>query len=156
MKLNREDLRHVSDKNISHQYRKYTYPYSSSSSSFVTHTVNYFGSIQSAYLLSSLQTLKTSLTVTGLVVQCLSPVLQLFPQGVWMGWFTAAGSLARTVGPIYVSQIYDMSGPQATFASVAGLILLTTIFYLIVFRRLVPCKQKSQQDSGSPDRRTSA
>ncbi|GFO25664.1 major facilitator superfamily domain-containing protein 8-like [Plakobranchus ocellatus] len=70
-----------------------------------------------------------------------SKILGPKPQGVWMGWITAAGSLARTVGPIYVSQVYDQSGPQITFASCAGLIFLTTVFYLLVFRRLVPFKE---------------
>ncbi|GFR72377.1 major facilitator superfamily domain-containing protein 8 [Elysia marginata] len=78
-----------------------------------------------------------------------SKILGSMPQGVWMGWITAAGSLARTVGPIYVSQVYDMSGPQATFGSVAGLIFLTTIFYVVVFRRLVPCQERKEQTNGS-------
>ncbi|RUS74354.1 hypothetical protein EGW08_017877, partial [Elysia chlorotica] len=76
-----------------------------------------------------------------------SKILGSQPQGVWMGWITAAGSLARTVGPIYVSQVYDKSGPQATFGSVAGVIFLTIIFYLVMFRRLVPCKSTADREN---------
>lgn len=67
-----------------------------------------------------------------------SKVLGPKPQGLWMGWLTASGSLARTVGPVYVSQVYDSFGPQVTFGSCCGFIVVTIVFYLIVFRRLVP------------------
>lgn len=61
-----------------------------------------------------------------------------------MGWLTASGSLARTVGPVYVSQVYDSFGPQITFGSCCGLIALTLVFYLVVFRRLVPFSLKDE------------
>ena len=32
------------------------------------------------------------------------------PQGVWMGILTAAGSLARICGPVFVSEIYKEFG----------------------------------------------
>nr|KAI8757592.1 major facilitator superfamily domain-containing protein 8-like [Biomphalaria glabrata] len=67
-----------------------------------------------------------------------SKVLGPKPQGLWMGWLTASGSLARTVGPIYVSQVYDLFGPQVTFGSCCGIVFLTLCFYLIVCKRLVP------------------
>uniref|UniRef100_A0A2C9KCS2 Major facilitator superfamily (MFS) profile domain-containing protein n=1 Tax=Biomphalaria glabrata TaxID=6526 RepID=A0A2C9KCS2_BIOGL len=67
-----------------------------------------------------------------------SKVLGPKPQGLWMGWLTASGSLARTVGPIYVSQVYDLFGPQVTFGSCCGIVFLTICFYLIVCKRLVP------------------
>ncbi|KAJ8298001.1 hypothetical protein KUTeg_024532, partial [Tegillarca granosa] len=47
------------------------------------------------------------------------------PQGVWMGLLTASGSLARTLGPIFVSQIYNSYGPRVTFIAVSILVLLT-------------------------------
>ncbi|KAH9488155.1 Major facilitator super domain-containing protein 8 [Bulinus truncatus] len=71
-----------------------------------------------------------------------SKVLGPKPQGLWMGWLTASGSLARTVGPIYVSQVYDSYGPQITFGSCCGFIVATICFYLIVFKRLVPFEFK--------------
>ncbi|CAL1526824.1 unnamed protein product [Lymnaea stagnalis] len=71
-----------------------------------------------------------------------SKVLGPKPQGLWMGWLTASGSLARTVGPVYVSQVYDSFGPQVTFGSCCGFIVVTIVFYLLIFRRLVPFASK--------------
>lgn len=65
-------------------------------------------------------------------------------QGLWMGWLTASGSLARVLGPIYVSQVYNSFGPQITFGSCCGFIALTIVFYLIVFRRVVPFSFKDE------------
>ena len=62
-----------------------------------------------------------------------------------MGWLSASGSLARTVGPIYVSQVYDQFGPQITFGSVAGIIFLAIVFFLMMFRRLVPFTYKPKK-----------
>ena len=55
-----------------------------------------------------------------------------------MGWLTAAGSLARCLGPVFVSQVYDAYGPRVTFISMCVLIVLTLIGFLLVCRRLVP------------------
>ncbi|VDI77954.1 MFS transporter, ceroid-lipofuscinosis neuronal protein 7, partial [Mytilus galloprovincialis] len=41
-----------------------------------------------------------------------SKILGPKPQGMMMGWLTASGSLARTVGPIFVSQVYNAYGPR--------------------------------------------
>ncbi|XP_012943228.1 major facilitator superfamily domain-containing protein 8 [Aplysia californica] len=86
-----------------------------------------------------------------------SKVLGPQPQGLWMGWLTASGSLARTMGPIYVSQVYDSFGPQVTFGSSGGFILVTIIFYLLIFRRLVPFsfKDKSMKRFGASSNQNS-
>ena len=34
------------------------------------------------------------------------------PQGFWMGILTAAGSLARICGPVFVSEIYKVTLPR--------------------------------------------
>lgn len=57
-----------------------------------------------------------------------------------MGMLTASGSLARTLGPVFVSQIYDAFGPRVTFLTMASVVLCTLIGVLVVFRRLVPFK----------------
>lgn len=62
----------------------------------------------------------------------------LSSQGIWMGWLTAAGSLARTLGPVFVSQVYDFFGPRVTFVSLIVVIILSIIGFIAVFRRLVP------------------
>ena len=55
-----------------------------------------------------------------------------------MGWLTASGSLARTLGPVFVSQIYTAYGPRVTFSTDCAIVLLTIIGVCIVFKRLVP------------------
>ncbi|XP_046368655.2 major facilitator superfamily domain-containing protein 8-like isoform X2 [Haliotis rufescens] len=79
-----------------------------------------------------------------------SKILGPKPQGTWMGWLTASGSLARTLGPIFVSQIYYSFGPRVTFGADCGIILLTIIAIIAVFKRLVPCKYTTdyQQQNG--------
>ncbi|KAK7496588.1 hypothetical protein BaRGS_00012240, partial [Batillaria attramentaria] len=67
-----------------------------------------------------------------------SKVLGPQPQGLWMGFLTATGSLARTLGPIFVSQVYDAYGPRVTFASSCGVILLTLCCCAAAYRRLLP------------------
>ncbi|KAJ8297856.1 hypothetical protein KUTeg_024387 [Tegillarca granosa] len=68
------------------------------------------------------------------------------PQGVWMGLLTASGSLARTLGPIFVSQIYNSYGPRVTFIAVSILVLLTIGLLGLVFRKLVPFSFSTQID----------
>ena len=55
-----------------------------------------------------------------------------------MGWLTAAGSLARCLGPVFVSQVYDAYGPRVTFISMCVLTVLTIAGFIAVCRRLVP------------------
>nr|XP_022328337.1 major facilitator superfamily domain-containing protein 8-like isoform X2 [Crassostrea virginica] len=67
-----------------------------------------------------------------------SKILGPKPQGTMMGFLTASGSLARTVGPIFVSLIYNAFGPRVTFVAMCGMTFLTVIFIALVFKRLVP------------------
>ncbi|XP_071950391.1 major facilitator superfamily domain-containing protein 8-like [Antedon mediterranea] len=60
------------------------------------------------------------------------------PQGLYMGILTAAGSLARTLGPIFVSQMYTNKGIRASFGVVLGLELVMLIIYLICYKRFIP------------------
>jgi ceroid-lipofuscinosis MFS transporter 7 len=48
-----------------------------------------------------------------------------------MGWLTASGSLARTIGPIFVSQVYNDYGPRVTFIAMIIIVFLTTVLYLL-------------------------
>ena len=59
------------------------------------------------------------------------------PQGVMMGILTAAGSLARALGPMLFSTLYHHYGPTVTFATVVGVIAVTILFILVTFSRLV-------------------
>lgn len=55
-----------------------------------------------------------------------------------MGILTASGSLARTVGPLFVTFLYDHLGPQITFAIIDAIIALAIISISISCYRLVP------------------
>ena len=55
-----------------------------------------------------------------------------------MGFLTACGSLARTLGPIFVAQIYDAWGPRVTFGSTCAILVLAVGINCATYRRLVP------------------
>ena len=59
-------------------------------------------------------------------------------QGMMMGWLTASGSLARTLGPIFVSSLYHHVGPLITFSTVDGIIAASIVLLLVSGHRLVP------------------
>ena len=61
-----------------------------------------------------------------------------------MGIITAMGSLARTVGPLFVTFLYDQLGPQITFATADGIIALAIIILMVFCYRMVPYGQKRQ------------
>jgi ceroid-lipofuscinosis MFS transporter 7 len=60
------------------------------------------------------------------------------PQGTMMGLLTSCGSLARTVGPIAVSYLYDYYGPRYTFISLAVLNLAVIITIISSYKRYKP------------------
>ncbi|CAG7733831.1 unnamed protein product [Allacma fusca] len=62
------------------------------------------------------------------------------PQGVWMGFLTGISSLARVVGPFFVTFIYTKYGTIATSGAVTGLIFISFVCILVVYKRLVPIK----------------
>uniref|UniRef100_A0A3B4BAH1 Major facilitator superfamily domain containing 8 n=1 Tax=Periophthalmus magnuspinnatus TaxID=409849 RepID=A0A3B4BAH1_9GOBI len=59
------------------------------------------------------------------------------PQGVYMGWLTAAGSGARTLGPVFVSNIYTHLGPRWAFSLICGLVLGAIVLLVAVYKRLI-------------------
>lgn len=59
-------------------------------------------------------------------------------QGVMMGWLTAAGSLARSLGPIFVSFLYHQFGPLVTFSAVDGIVAVSILLLFVSRYRLVP------------------
>ena len=61
-------------------------------------------------------------------------------QGMMMGWLTASGSLARTLGPIFVSFLYHHLGPLITFSTVDGIIAASILLLLVSRHRLIPYK----------------
>ena len=64
-----------------------------------------------------------------------------------MGILTAAGSLARICGPIFVSEIYKEFGTYWTFGITAVSLALATLGTLLTYKQLVPLETKQTQRS---------
>ena len=58
-------------------------------------------------------------------------------QGVYMGWLTASGSGARTLGPVFVSQVYTVLGPRWAFSLICGMVLGGILLLGALYHRLV-------------------
>ncbi|XP_075056048.1 major facilitator superfamily domain-containing protein 8 [Mixophyes fleayi] len=66
-----------------------------------------------------------------------SKVIGPKPQGLYMGWLTAAGSAARTLGPVFVSETYTHLGPRWTFSLICGIVTISIIHLAAVYKRLI-------------------
>ncbi|CAL9694779.1 unnamed protein product [Knipowitschia caucasica] len=66
-----------------------------------------------------------------------SKVLGPKPQGVYMGWLTAAGSGARTLGPVFVSNVYTHLGPRWAFSLICGVVVGAILLLMAVYKRLI-------------------
>ncbi|XP_062371697.1 major facilitator superfamily domain-containing protein 8 [Sardina pilchardus] len=66
-----------------------------------------------------------------------SKILGPKPQGVYMGWLTASGSGARTLGPVFVSQVYTLLGPRWAFSLICGIVLSATLLLAGMYKRLI-------------------
>lgn len=66
-----------------------------------------------------------------------SKILGPKPQGVYMGWLTASGSGARTLGPIFVSHVYTILGPRWAFSLICALVVGAIVLLSSVYHRLI-------------------
>lgn len=66
-----------------------------------------------------------------------SKILGPKPQGVYMGWLTASGSGARTLGPIFVSHVYTILGPRWAFSLICALVVGAIVLLGSVYHRLI-------------------
>lgn len=66
-----------------------------------------------------------------------SKILGPKPQGVYMGWLTASGSGARTLGPVFVSQVYTLVGPRWAFSLICGIVVGAIILLSSVYHRFI-------------------
>ena len=64
-----------------------------------------------------------------------------------MGWLTGIGSLARVVGPIYVTAVYEQGGIRWTSVSICILLTLTMLVFGAFWRRLVPYEDRFRSKS---------
>uniref|UniRef100_UPI003AAE50D1 major facilitator superfamily domain-containing protein 8 isoform X1 n=2 Tax=Centroberyx gerrardi TaxID=166262 RepID=UPI003AAE50D1 len=66
-----------------------------------------------------------------------SKILGPKPQGVYMGWLTASGSGARTLGPVFVSQVYTILGPRWAFSLISGMVVGAIVLLASLYHRLI-------------------
>ncbi|KAM9407897.1 major facilitator superfamily domain-containing protein 8 isoform 1-T1 [Salvelinus alpinus] len=66
-----------------------------------------------------------------------SKILGSKPQGVYMGWLTASGSGARTLGPVFVSQVYTILGPRWAFSLICGMVLGAIFLLGALYHKLI-------------------
>lgn len=66
-----------------------------------------------------------------------SKILGPKPQGVYMGWLTASGSGARTLGPVFVSHVYTLLGPRWAFSLICAMVLVGVILLVSAYHRLI-------------------
>ncbi|XP_033742789.1 major facilitator superfamily domain-containing protein 8-like isoform X2 [Pecten maximus] len=75
-----------------------------------------------------------------------SKVLGPKPQGVMMGLLTGSGSLARTLGPVFVSQVYNAYGPRVTFSATCGIVFVSLCGCISVFKKLIPFRYQRENN----------
>ncbi|XP_028330417.1 major facilitator superfamily domain-containing protein 8-like [Gouania willdenowi] len=66
-----------------------------------------------------------------------SKILGPKPQGVYMGWLTASGSGARTLGPVFVSNVYTILGPRWAFGLLCGMVFGGFLLLVAAYKRLI-------------------
>ncbi|MEQ2207114.1 Major facilitator superfamily domain-containing protein 8 [Xenoophorus captivus] len=66
-----------------------------------------------------------------------SKILGPKPQGVYMGWLTASGSGARTLGPVFVSHVYTLLGPRWAFSLICGMVVVAVILLISAYHKLI-------------------
>ena len=59
-----------------------------------------------------------------------------------MGYLTAAGSLSRIIGPIYMGQMYGFFGPRLSFAIILAMLILSVFLCAWHYPRFVPFGMK--------------
>ncbi|XP_005991354.1 major facilitator superfamily domain-containing protein 8 [Latimeria chalumnae] len=74
-----------------------------------------------------------------------SKILGPRPQGVYMGWLTASGSGARTLGPVFVSQVYTHLGPRWAFGLLCGIVILATLLLGVMYKRFIVFSSRYQR-----------
>ena len=66
-----------------------------------------------------------------------------------MGILTAAGSFARILGPIFVSEIYKEFGTYWTYGITALSLALAGVGTLLTYKRLVPLESRLESDESN-------
>ena len=67
-----------------------------------------------------------------------------------MGILTSSGSLARVMGPLVVSYVYEGYGLYATYGLILGTMIVSLVLTVAFYRRLVPFKMPDTPDGAPP------
>jgi len=84
-----------------------------------------------------------------MVTTIYSKVLGPVAQGTWMGILNSCGSLARAVGPLVMSELYENFGPRTVFISAAIFTTLSIGVLGAAWARLVPHIAQREADEAA-------
>ena len=68
-----------------------------------------------------------------------------------MGLFATSGSVARVVGPLVVTEIYEQFGTYVMFGAVTATLAVSLIFTLFSYTSLVPSHGKKKDENQTDD-----
>ena len=72
------------------------------------------------------------------------------PQGLYMGVLTGSGSLARVIGPIFFTRLYQEQGTYVTFSVVVGALVISLLLLIFAYKRFVPLKDPNVVQQEEP------
>ena len=73
--------------------------------------------------------------------------MTLTPQGFWLGVFVTTGSLARVIGPIVVTEIYELWGTYVLFITVTATLVVSLVLTLVFWRQLITPTTQAKPDA---------
>ena len=72
------------------------------------------------------------------------------PQGLYMGVLTGSGSLARVIGPIFFTRLYQQQGTYVTMSVVAGALAISLLLFILSYKRFVPLRDPNAEEPALP------
>jgi len=69
--------------------------------------------------------------------------------GFWLGVFVTTGSLARVIGPIVVTEIYELWGTYVLFITVTATLVISLVLTLVFWRQLITPTPTTQAKPGA-------
>jgi len=76
-----------------------------------------------------------------------SKVIGPHPQGTYMGWFSGVESLARVLGPFYVTFVWVHAGVRWTVGCTAVFICAAMLLLLVTWKKVVPYNESYRRVS---------
>ena len=73
-----------------------------------------------------------------------------------MGLLTAAGSLARVLGPLMVSYVYNGYGLYVTYGLIMASMIIALILTVLFYKRMVPLKMPGELTQNGQDKNGAA